>query len=411
MKGRVKLLSAGAGMILVGLAVLVVMITVLRFSLTPWTAAVVAFDFVVDRIGKASGWNSHLVRGVVTLALIPLAFAVREMVRFRGAGSNRRLFAQVVFAIYIAGFYFAMAEAGSGNRWTVDGEVTKWYSITPDGIREFDAALITGAQPHDPKYGVPLKPVTPDIAASIERARLGIQPNFLKQDDLASLRFFDGATGSALIWFYLRKDGRYDLFDSAGFHPQFNEPLRPITHEVVEDLTRQVAAAAESHQLQLARDATVASANAVEERRLRYLGGQARSNNWLVVSVNGHVDQVLAARARMIWRDSALLTGAFVQDGLSTRLERGDFSVLAESGLDVANQVVVVEANIELGTMVVSGEPLARSEVTLVAHIVRPRSREIIAVDARGIGAGSTASEARANGIERAFVELSKKAS
>ena len=53
------------------------------------------------------------------------------------------------------------------------GKVTKWYASTPEGIRFFDSPG------YDPKYGIELKPVTPQIIAGLEKKKRGMQPKEL----------------------------------------------------------------------------------------------------------------------------------------------------------------------------------------------------------------------------------------
>jgi hypothetical protein len=63
-----------------------------------------------------------------------------------------------------------MYVAGRGNYFKHSDDrvtATKFYAMTPEGIRFFDTEGV------DPKYGIKLKAATPELIANIERAKLG----------------------------------------------------------------------------------------------------------------------------------------------------------------------------------------------------------------------------------------------
>ena len=49
-------------------------------------------------------------------------------------------------------------------------------------------------------------------------------------------------TGDARYWFYKLPDGGYELFDGPGFHPRSQEPLLPVTPQVVQDIVAWIRA-------------------------------------------------------------------------------------------------------------------------------------------------------------------------
>lgn len=394
--------------LLIGLPALFFLVILVRFAAAPWTASALVFDYVVGRVTDASGWNMYLVKGAVVLALIPFAFAVREMVRLRGSNSTRRVGAQVLFAAYLATFYLVMAAASDGNRWTVSGEVTKWYSVTPEGIREFDASSVTSSDPRDPKYGVPLRPITPEIAASIERARLGIRPEAIAATDVADVRFFDGATGQPLVWYFERADGRHDLFSSAGFHPQFNEPLLPVTRSVVEAIQKRMAEGQQRANAEAVAERGRRASQAVEQRRRRYLGAGQPHGTWVVATRDGRVDRALAAKVASEMASASVLSDAFVHDGLSERVAAGDTAFLNETGLRGIQQIVVVRASVASKPASVAGENLFPSDAFLSVTVLgQDGSTRLLEAKARGTGFSETSAQAMA--MERALADLREK--
>ena len=78
-----------------------------------------------------------------------------------------------------------------------------------------------------------------------------------------SLNFFDPVSGEPLVWYYQGSDGGYELFDSPGKHPRYQEEFKPVTVEVVRELERIVQAAEDA---EIANEKTKA-----EEQRLAIL--------------------------------------------------------------------------------------------------------------------------------------------
>jgi len=57
--------------------------------------------------------------------------------------------------------------------------------------------------------------------------------------------FFDPLTAEARVWYYKPDDGRIELFDSAGHHPQYKVKLEPITPDIVAQIKSRLKAEAE----------------------------------------------------------------------------------------------------------------------------------------------------------------------
>lgn len=228
---------------ILGLGVLTLMVFTAYF---PTWLGMRSFSYVVDSIVDASGWDRNLVRSVAVLFLLPFVWAISEIIRigirariadaWRGEHSvlHRKRVAAVVLVLYISGFFAITYWAGrDANFGFSSGEARRFYAVTPEGIRTFPE------DGNDPKYGIKLKPITPEIAESIERARRGLRPEPISRDRWPTLEFFDGVSGNPRVWYYQAPNGSYELFSSPGFHPRVGEPLRPATPQVADAAIRQ----------------------------------------------------------------------------------------------------------------------------------------------------------------------------
>ena len=138
-----------------------------------------------------------------------------------------------------------------------------WYYKGEDGRIE----LFDGPGYH-PQYKVKLEPITPDIVAQIKSqlkadveriaqeeqrkkeeaermARSPQAPNKLRPSLIEGIVFFDPLTAEPRVWYYKGEDGRIELFDGPGYHPQYKAQLEPIAPDVVAQIKSQLKADAE----------------------------------------------------------------------------------------------------------------------------------------------------------------------
>ena len=123
-----------------------------------------------------------------------------------------------------------------------------WYYKSGDGGFE----LFDGPG-HHPHYKLKLEPIIPDVVAQIktkliaDAQRVGRVPNRMDYDHISVQRivFFDPVTSDAKVWYYKADDGRFDLFDGPGYHPQYKEKLQAITSEIVAEIKSKLKADAE----------------------------------------------------------------------------------------------------------------------------------------------------------------------
>lgn len=384
-----------------------------------------AYNYAVDSIVNVSGWNRNLVRSVAILLFLPFVWAIGELIRVglmtrvrdtwtgRHSALYRRRAAAALLVAYASAFFFMMYLA-AGN-FAMSGEALRYYAVTPQGIRLFDEPG------HDPTYGIELKPITPEIAQSIERARTGLKPEPISLARVPSLAFFDGNTGAPRVWFLARSDGGYDLFSSPGFHPGIGEPLKPITADVVAAVRAyldELRSASEARATVEQRDRQAKTAAEEASRkathlatfRRRHLGDRPTAGKlWLAVSRNGAPNSTLAVPLSRHLGEASLFSDAFLHDGLMQRLEDGETSLLDELGLRDAARVTLVKVSARESRSLVAGQEVVRSDVALHVWTIQPATGAADVTAATGYGAGLDVPHAEAQALERALATLSRR--
>jgi hypothetical protein len=177
------------------------------------------FNHFADKIINTTGINQYLAKAIIILLMIPLLWSFKWTISL---SSQKRRTGYTIVAGYICIFYFTMFFMTKEQKFDfTTGEAIKYYAVTPEGIRYFDAPG------YDPKYGIPLKPVDQGVARSETFNRL--PPKKLDEPQ----QFFDYATKEPLVWYYEAPDGTLEFFDQPGFHPKYGQELKPITPEIV----------------------------------------------------------------------------------------------------------------------------------------------------------------------------------
>jgi hypothetical protein len=116
------------------------------------------------------------------------------------------------------------------------------YKAEGGGYELFDGP---GYHPH---YKEKLQPITSEIVLQIKtklKADAEKIPQIPKRIDydhisIEGIVFFDPVTADPKVWYYRADDGKIDLFDGPGYHPQYKEKLQPITAEIVAQTRKQV---------------------------------------------------------------------------------------------------------------------------------------------------------------------------
>lgn len=87
----------------------------------------------------------------------------------------------------------------------------------------------------DPVTGRQTREVTPEVMETLRRKERPAARIIL---DGGPVQFFDNATGKAIVWYDRGSDGSFQLFDGDGTNPETGRPLRPVTPDIVAEITR-----------------------------------------------------------------------------------------------------------------------------------------------------------------------------
>lgn len=276
----------------------------------------------------ATGLSPWLAKAVALLLVIPLVFAIPRMTSIWS--ENRQKGTAIGLAV-IAAFSLLMFGLTQQRHFDLKtGQARQWYAETPEGRRYFD-------QPgFDPKYGLELRAVTPNIVQADYRQQQGLTPQRLQLVSLVETDLFDRVTGESRVWYHRAEDGRLELFNRDGRHPQDGQPLAPLTREVADDYERQQAA----QQRLTAEKQQLAAEKQRRADRQRYFATDTNRERPTVaiLAVNDvggwdedaadFIARTLVIRAGTVSTD--VFTRAFVTNGLFQRLGDGDAQVLID---------------------------------------------------------------------------------
>lgn len=191
------------------------------------------FNYAVQNFVNITGLSPWLIKGILVFVLMPFYWALMEISKlnlhlFRRKRSYHKLAKFTIFS-YVGLFFLAMFFLSRGTYFGhTKGEAIKYYAITPGGIRFFDSPG------YDPKYGIELKPVTPDIMIKYQKRIMGMQPKKIEIVTINNTEFFDPITGDPKVWYYLDSNGNYEFFDGPGFHPVYKVELQPVTADIIQ---------------------------------------------------------------------------------------------------------------------------------------------------------------------------------
>ena len=205
------------------------------------------FDFAVGKFVDATGISILLVKGILAFVLIPFFMALREigMVPLcKRVGRIPKPVAYVIAACYVSAYFLAMYFATKDTYFhhTGDKVVATKYCDTMEGIRCFDTPGV------DPKYGIVLKPITPEMVGILARRERGEIPKPLIFGSTSEITFFDPLDGQPKVWFGRSSEGEITLFSSPGYDPTTDQELTAVNHQIVEEFRQQQRRAEEKKQ-------------------------------------------------------------------------------------------------------------------------------------------------------------------
>jgi hypothetical protein len=389
--------------------------------LFPWWIADSAFDRMITDFTEA-GYNPLLVRGAAILLMLPLGWAVTASVRLdiwqrlRGRGGAaliRRRLAMLLITGYLAGYFFLLYGATRQTYFgATTGRAMKYYAVTPEGVRFFDAP---GA---DPKYGIALKPVDSATMVNLKRAELGQAPTRVMFSSIEGMQFFDSITGQPRLWYYEDPAGGIELFSAAGVHPAYGAALKPVSADIVKRLGQRATerrTAADAAAAEIARQKATAAETASREREAQEIARLVNTEQ----SLNGPVVVARSADGRMLAevaeRIASGLGGSgsyfkarFASDGGFGRAFQGDPEPLKRlmRGRRITS-VVLVSADVSVADAGMVDKDLLRGEARLSARIFLPgQGFSSRVVSATGVAAAFRRDDASTEALSAAERDL-----
>ena len=193
------------------------------------------FNYFSERIIDTTGVNQYLAKAIILLFTIPLIWSFKWT--FSLFPSKRKA-GYAIISGYIVMFYFSMFFFTRNQMFDhKTGQAIKYCAQSPEGL------FCSGTDGYDPKYGIKLIPMDPNIARSF-----ALQKNPPQRLEYPS-KFFDFATSQPLVWYYQYPDGKLEFFDQPGYHPKYAEELKPITADIVKGYEKEQAAEEEAKEM------------------------------------------------------------------------------------------------------------------------------------------------------------------
>ncbi len=184
-------------------------------KLTVWLTLVIPVDPIITNL------ISDLLASVFYFALLP-GFISRILFGI----SKQALWG--TFVLVLVSVTVVDLTLGRDVFFGKNGQPRRFFVIRPD-----EGLVVTGDQTPDPTTGETPRPISREIVPSIRAMYHGRAPGALKPTEIDEKRLFDPSTGRALIWYHKDASGALKLYDGPGFDPESQEPLRPMTKELV----------------------------------------------------------------------------------------------------------------------------------------------------------------------------------
>jgi hypothetical protein len=176
------------------------------------------YNYIVSKIVNISGLNQWLVKAIVIIALIPLLWILPRIY----FGKYKKV-ARAIGLIYMAAFFMTLYFVSKDLYFAHSGkEILRWYALTPEGVRYYDSPGV------DTTYGIPLKPVTPDVIRNLKLW----EDKDINLVNPRKVTFFNPITGEPRVWYYQYPEGTFEFYDKPGYHPITGEPLKAVTKQI-----------------------------------------------------------------------------------------------------------------------------------------------------------------------------------
>jgi hypothetical protein len=390
--GAVILLFAGAAFFL--------------FTLWRWGRFVTStIRYVVENLASHSGISTNLLYGLVVIGTIPFFWAVAKYMHgawfwLRGLGPGLRLYKSIhgmIIVTYVGLYFLAMFFVARNSI------AYKYCAQTPEGLKVFDDRV------KDPVWGIQAEPCTTQQIVDYERTKNpDFGPKRVQVADAHAFPFFDKVTGNPSFWYFKTSAGDYEVFDQMGNDPKTGTPLKPVDHQVREDMIR----------LQDLRSVAEKERNraAVEDKYIN-TGVQKHSGNRqaaILLFSDGKgsftgIEDILgqAVSNRGIIPVESFFKPEFVQEGRAQRLFAGDWGDAAQLGLGSRVDVIILgHASFASGESS-QFEGLVSTNLTLELKCLNPGRQTICGVRTIDtVGAGYSKDESLKSAADKARSEI-----
>lgn len=382
------------------------------------------FGYVVQNIINISGESYWLVKGIVTLLLIPFFWALCELfkIRFRISRSREKptrsyqKLAVIMISVYIGIYFLSMHFLSRESYFAHDsGKPLKWYAETPEGIHLYDSPG------YDTKYPIKLKPVTQEIIEKYKRQLKNLYPNRITVTSLEGVDFFDSTSGKPKVWYYQDNQGSFEFFDGPGFHPTYNVELKPVTRGVILSLKEKMR----EKQEKIASEKVKSETEKEKQKLLAYLQkyinpypvNPAGSKEVAILAIDKmlHEEYDIEKKMVSILKEQAknpvlsLFKKPFINDGKFEELFSGNLDIVRFFSLNKhADYIILVKkfskfrTNPQVSDIISSG-------LTLQIKIIATNPIKVVnSTSISTIGPGFSNKDAEKNALEKMYNSLKK---
>jgi hypothetical protein len=387
------------------------------------------FNFVVDKFVDATGMSQYLVKGILVVVMVPFFVALREIGKiplFKGLGKLSKNVAWGIVIGYTSAYFLAMYFATKDTYFHHTGntlKAAKWFAITPEGVRFFDT------EGFDPKYGIKLNPVTPQVVANLERMKRGDVAKPLVFQSISEVSFFDPQTGQPKVWYARSATGEITLFSTSGFDPLTGEELKPANPLIVEEVARQ-RKDVEARKLASEKEAQEAAKSAAadsEKKQLeaqeksyrdRYVNPLARKSGTrksaalLVLGMSDNADALKesissAFKEKGVETTESLFRPDFVGDGSAARLFGGDWAQARRLRLSDQVDVIFLVRASQRTTVSDQGEGLRTTALSLDMKCIDVANQKLYGSRSVAVkGVGFSDADALRGSVKKAGTEI-----
>jgi TPR repeat protein len=212
----------GAGKGLLATVVIVIAAVLLLWAVD----RILLFFFAQSYVGEIAqvfNLDQHFARA---LALVVWALIIFFLSKLFSLSRASRRFGFFGLLALLAGHALLLSHGTRDQFFEANsGEATKCYVLTRDGeVRYLENPGV------DPVTGRTCRVYTQETAERLQAYAKGKRPERIFQVEPS---FFDLRTGEPIVWYWRDKDGRVELFNLMGFHPESGEELQPVNPDVI----------------------------------------------------------------------------------------------------------------------------------------------------------------------------------